>query len=55
MDDGSERVDETVDLVVVGEEGEGEFVEEYEKLELEGEREVLAEKRGEKEIEERIQ
>ena len=48
MDDGFKRVDETVEVVVGGEEGEGEFVEEDEELELEGEREVLPVKRGEK-------
>ena len=55
MDDGFKRVDETVEVVVGGEEGEGEFVEEDEELELEGEREVLPVQRGEKGIEERIQ
>ena len=57
LDNGAERVDDTVELVRVvvvrREEGIGELVEEDEELELDGEREVLAEKRVEEEIEER--
>jgi len=55
MDNSFERFDEAMEMVVRGEEGEGEFVEEDKELELEKEREVLAEKRGEEKIEERIQ
>lgn len=55
LDNGFERFDEAMKMVVGGEEGEGEFVEEDKELELEKEREVLAEKRGEEKIEERIQ
>lgn len=55
IDNGFERVDETMEMVVGDEEGEGEFVEEDEELELEEEREVLAEKRREEKIEEGIQ
>ena len=54
MDDSFERLNETMEMVVGDEEGEGEFVKEDEELELEEEREILAEKRGEEKIEEGI-